>query len=210
MAKEKKPQKLSSKAVTKGLFSPAFLFAVVCCSVLAFAVTWTSNSPRQLSPGLGKPGPQIDLIKFAGNHDVTSADVTLEGRVTLLHFWGTWCGACRMEYPELAKATKALSDQADFQFVPISCEGSSRETFEGLWEKTSEFFQSEGIESETFADPRGVTRRSLANRLDQEALYYPTSVLIGPDGKIAGIWDGYSKSGVAQMTAMVQSLSDSR
>ena len=111
-----------------------------------------------------------------------------------------------MEYPHLAEATESLANNPGFQFVPVSCEGSSRETFEGLWEKTNDYFQSENIHSVAFADPRGVTRQSLAQRLEQSNLYFPTSVLIGPDGKIAGVWEGYSESGVAEIAKMSEAL----
>ena len=210
MAQSRSQQISSSKKSAKRLFSPAFLIAVVCLSGVALVMTMKSTDRKPGNPALGKPAPRIDLVKLPGDFDFSVAEITLTGKITLLHFWGTWCGPCLMEYPELAEAAHVMSDQSAFQFIPVSCEDSPRETFEGLWEKTFEFFESEGIESVAFADPRGITRQSLANRLDQEALYYPTTIVIDPDGKIAGIWDGYSESGVAEMTAMVRSLSASR
>jgi thiol-disulfide isomerase/thioredoxin len=186
--------------------------AVVCCFgvLLAVMLASTQQDLDLRSPAVGKPAPQIDLIQLPGSEQVVAADVTLSGKVTLLHFWGTWCGPCRMEYPELAKATEALTQETGFHFIPVSCEGSSGETFEGLWEKTQQFFQRERIDSVAFADPRGITRQSMAQRLQQDSMYYPTSVLIGPDGKIAGVWEGYSETGVSEITAMTRSLLASR
>ncbi|KAA1261016.1 Thiol-disulfide oxidoreductase ResA [Rubripirellula obstinata] len=198
----------TTEQVSNRLFSTTFLAVVVFCLCFFFAMRFASVDSVLVNPAVGKPAPQIDLIKLPGSDELSAAEIKLDGRITLLHFWGTWCGPCRMEYPELAQATESLGDQNKFQFVPVSCEGSSRETFEGLWEKTSSFFGSEGINSVAFADPRGITRQSMGQRLEQPSLYYPTSVLIGSDGKIAGVWEGYSENGIAEIVAMVKSLAN--
>ncbi|TWT53702.1 Thiol:disulfide interchange protein DsbE [Rubripirellula amarantea] len=181
---------------------------LVSLAVGSIVVMRKSNKPSIAgqSVAVGKPAPRIDLIELATISNVVPASIKLENKVTLLHLWGTWCGPCRMEYPELTETVAAFSDNDAFQFVPVSCEGGQGETFEGLWKKTSEYFQSENIISVAYADPRGLTRRSLAERLDQANLYFPTSILIDQSGRIAGVWEGYSPEAIDEIASLIDSL----
>lgn len=41
----------------------------------------------------------------------------LQGKVVLLHFWGSWCSPCRREMPELQQLQRALEKSADIRMV---------------------------------------------------------------------------------------------
>ena len=41
----------------------------------------------------------------------------LQGKVVVLHFWGSWCFPCRSEIPELQKLYQALGTSSDIQMV---------------------------------------------------------------------------------------------
>jgi hypothetical protein len=92
--------------------------------------------------------------------------------------------------------------------VSVSCEGGRGETFNDLRKKTSDYFLSEGIDGPAFADPQGITRRSTAERLERGSMSYPTSLVIGPDGQIAGVWEGYAPGAVDQMESLIERLLD--
>ena len=49
---------------------------------------------------------------------VDSAD--LEGKIAVLHFWGTWCGPCVVEMPEYQKFDERYRDDADVAVISIS------------------------------------------------------------------------------------------
>lgn len=57
----------------------------------------------------------------AGDHAIDFTATTLAGKsfslkdargqIVLLHFWGSWCGPCRRQNPELVKLARELGDE---------------------------------------------------------------------------------------------------
>jgi thiol-disulfide isomerase/thioredoxin len=185
-----------------------WLAAGLSLLVLAI-VSLVSNrgaSEGQDSPAISKPAPRIDLVRLSDQPNLDRVDAVAVGSVTLIHFWGTWCGPCKMEYPQLSAMASRLRASPRFRFLSVSCEGGPNETFEGLWEATNDYFQSEGIDGDAFADPQGITRRSVAERLERNAMFYPTTLVIGVEGKIAGVWEGYTPEAVSQMESLIRRL----
>ena len=43
----------------------------------------------------------------------------LRGKVVVLHLWGSWCGPCRREMPDLQKLYEGLKGRKDIVFVPM-------------------------------------------------------------------------------------------
>ncbi len=168
------------------------------------------SSASNDSPAVGKPAPQLDLVLVDSQPDFQRLQAYPSDSITVLHFWGTWCGPCRMEFPELAAMVIRHRDTPSFLFLPVSCEADSGETFDGLLSKTQGYFASEGIALPCLADPRGVTRRSLAQRLEGDEMVYPTTVVIDANGRIAGIWEGYSPASVDEIDSLVNRLLQQR
>jgi thiol-disulfide isomerase/thioredoxin len=188
------------------LFLPLAVFAV------GFAAFGPANRPiDQDSPAIGKPAPQLDLVLLGDETGLNHLQSLPDGKVTLLHFWGTWCGPCKMEYPELSRMANQLeSKDSDFQFLPVSCESNTNETFEGLRAKTEDYFSSASVKSISYCDPQGVTRLSTAERLDRNMMFYPTSIVIGTDGRIAGVWEGYAPEAIGEMREIISHLTASK
>jgi len=194
-----------------------FPFVAAFVVVLAiFAIVVNRDLPDLASPASHSAGgaiaPRTELIRQENVDLESSESIQLQsldwkGNVSLVHLWGTWCGPCRMEYPELADMVRTFDESDDFQFISVSCEAGIGESVEGLQGQTLRFL--DGIESSAgvpvYADPRGVTRRSLLDRLDQRSLYFPTSVLVDAEGRIAGVWEGYQSEGVEQMKQLIES-----
>jgi len=69
------------------------------------------------------PAPKGKAHNFTwkdGSKTVSFADYT-KGKVVLLNFWGTWCGPCRMEIPDIIGVSKDLKDK-DFVVIGIPLE----------------------------------------------------------------------------------------
>jgi thiol-disulfide isomerase/thioredoxin len=159
------------------------------------------------SPAVGQPAPGLDLIPLTADPSkLAPPEPAMAGQVTLLHFWGTWCGPCRMEYPELSALENRLRRRPGFRFLSVSCESGRGETFAALRSKTLDYFASAGLDSFAFADPRGNTRRGVATLLGHDSMLYPTSLVIGVDGKVAGVWEGYAVESIGQMEQLIARL----
>jgi RNA polymerase sigma factor (sigma-70 family) len=95
----------------------------------------------------------------------------LRGKVVLLDFWATWCGACVADLPQLQTAHEAFADKG---LVVIGVHHNSVPA-----KDVEAFLRKRGV---TFPvgldDPDGLT----CGRYNVSA--YPTRVLIGRDGKV--------------------------
>lgn len=71
---------------------------------------------RQAHIGLNR-GERFFNLAFssASGKPLTLSD--LQGKVILLHFWGSWCPPCRSEIPELQQLQQALGTSSDIRIV---------------------------------------------------------------------------------------------
>lgn len=208
-----------------GGMSWGVLIGVVALAVVFWLVMTRSVPDPARHPAVGREAPAFDLVQLipgeatageAANADANEANgaagapPTLSGAplgtVTLLHFWGTWCPPCRLEYPELVEMARALESEPRFRFVTVSCGGGGPEDYAALQAQTAQYYQSIGAgELETYADLQGRTRQSLGERLGA-AVAYPTTVMLSAGGQIAGVWIGYAPSGVGEMRQVAEEL----
>ncbi len=63
-----------------------------------------------------RPIPEFSVLTSSGDSLSSSS---LEGKVTLINFWATWCGPCVIETPELVALKEEWKDR-DFQIVGVS------------------------------------------------------------------------------------------
>jgi thiol-disulfide isomerase/thioredoxin len=62
----------------------------------------------------GERFPNLAFFDAAGRRQAVA---DLRGKVTVLHFWGSWCGPCRREMPELEKLRDSLRANDDIGFT---------------------------------------------------------------------------------------------
>jgi thiol-disulfide isomerase/thioredoxin len=127
-------------------------FKIAVNLMLLFFVTLNMNSCKQndgpLTPKSGDgsvlllqsvenkdSGMAPDFVCSDGNNNFRFSEFT-SGKVVMLNFWGTWCGPCVGEIPDLIELSNELVDRK-FALIGICCEYAS--TDEDKKSKVSEF-----------------------------------------------------------------------
>jgi thiol-disulfide isomerase/thioredoxin len=93
--------------------------AVIVGSVDAWHAARNFSRMGPLPPG--EPLAEFRVAMLDGG-EFTSAQ--LEGRVTVLTFWATWCPACRSELVDLDELDDDFVGSDDVQFLAVNWEGS--------------------------------------------------------------------------------------
>lgn len=96
------------------------------------------------------------------------------GKYVLLDFWGTWCGPCLAEIPNLRTARERFADRG-FEILGIDYEKGG-----GTLEQARAVVQERGV---TWPNATPASVKDLVeDRL--RIMSFPTKILIGPDGKV--------------------------
>ncbi|MDX8404043.1 MAG: TlpA disulfide reductase family protein [Mariprofundaceae bacterium] len=122
-----------------------------------------------IKPRTSIPAPDFSLMGLDGQHRSLS---TYQGKVVLLHFWATWCVPCRKEMPILHDLGEEHAAQG-FELMCVNVDRGNRGAVEEFMHNISQHFH-------TLLDPDGEVRNIY------EVRAFPTSYVIGRDGKIIG------------------------
>lgn len=177
--------------------SPVLRHAVTAAVIVA--ACGGCDVGRRDHPAVGRTLAALPLVPLGRE----GSSPTLEGRVTLLNFWATWCPPCRRELPALARLAARLADEPRFQLLAVDIDSGTGDAAE-LTARTREFLAAQdlAIGAWGFTDPLG--RDLLATSLGLESV--PASFLVGPDGRIVRAWVGFRAGDEADMAREVLAL----
>ncbi len=166
------------------------LVALAVILVVRFGRMTPPEEPRgEHDPVVGKVMARFRLEPLTGDsHPVREAD--LEGKVTLVNFWGPWCPACVIEFPHLVEIEEHFRSRAGFQFFSVSTNDDPRDG-EGLRERTEQFLKQHQASFPTYQDPQAETIIELVKSAALDNFGFPATVLLGKGGVIRGLWIGY-------------------
>jgi thiol-disulfide isomerase/thioredoxin len=142
-------------------------------STLALAIAvalGSASAAHAIEPGAAAPE-----IALAGAHGPVSL-AAYKGKVVYVDFWASWCGPCRQSFPWM-NALQAKYGAKGLQIVGVNVDAQRADADRFLAEAPA-----------TFAigfDAQGDTPRRYAIK------GMPTSVLIGPDGKVLQVHNGF-------------------
>jgi peroxiredoxin len=120
----------------------------------------------------GEAPPDFDL------RDTDGLDLRLlnyRGKVILLNFWATWCRGCQTEIPWLVDFENQYG-KSGLQVIGISMD-------DGGWKLVSQYLDANNLNY-----PVVIGNGDLADKYDVSAM--PMTILIGRNGKIAGVSAG--------------------
>jgi len=127
----------------------------------------------------GEPAPALALPAVGGGDwDL----IAQRPKPVLVDFWATWCGPCKAALPGLAKLKAEFAGKAEFMMVNAGEQGSREEREASI----AKVFRERKVEMPCVLDLDGQAARRWLIRA------FPTTFVVAPDGKIAGVWEGSS------------------
>ncbi|MEX0978027.1 MAG: TlpA disulfide reductase family protein [Pirellulales bacterium] len=156
-------------------------------------------------PAIGRQLGYLRLEGLSGEARSVSLD-DLQGRVTLINYWGTWCPPCLREFPEIVELGLRFAAREDFRLVAVSCGQRDDPTLDELREQTAAFLQSRAVAMPIYADQNAASRRAMMLLLGLEDLAYPTTLVLDRQGLIRGFWQGYHRGAASEMSELVERL----
>ncbi|MEX2027121.1 MAG: TlpA disulfide reductase family protein, partial [Pirellulaceae bacterium] len=158
-------------------------------------------------PAVSRQVTFVSLKPLTGKADDVSLE-DLQGKVTLINYWGPWCGPCRIEFPHLYELRQSFRQQPAVQVISVSCsgyEGAEDNSPEDI-RATEEFLREQNAHLPTYYDPFYKSRRQLLETAGLDAFSYPTTVIFDGRGTIRGLWQGYIAGDELAMHRLMKEL----
>lgn len=162
------------------------------------------QSQGLLHPAIGSKLVFLSLQPLTGDAQPVELD-QLQGKVSLINFWGTWCPPCRLEFPHIVALYKRLQERGDFQLLAVSC-GNAEEDLAELRNETTAFLEQQKADLPTYYDPDFQTRKAVVLAGGGSGFGYPTTIILDRTGILRGFWEGYAPGTEKEMEALVQQL----
>lgn len=146
-----------------------------------------------------RPAPALSFKDASG---ATVQLAGMAGRTVLLNLWATWCEPCKREMPALDRLDAALGGPA---FTVAAVNIDTRDL-----DRPARWLREAGIvHLAAYADHEARIFQDLRRAGEAEGL--PTTILVGPDGCVAGRLSGWaewaSPDGLALIRAAVPARS---
>lgn len=135
-----------------------------------------ASSAARSDAAVGSPAPELDLALADGSSVTLSS---LQGSTVFLSFWGTWCPYCISDMPDLQRVKDEVPG---VEVVLVNC-GEDAQT-------VSDFAAEKGYDFLWALD------EDYAAQMAYPSSGIPYTVVIAPDGTVANIFAGSSRSGM--------------
>jgi thiol-disulfide isomerase/thioredoxin len=113
--------------------------------------------------------------------------VTPAKTLVMIQFWGAWCGGCRLEMPSLEKLYRDTTNKG-LEILAVDVGDSTR--------ALDAYLRRKPVSFPVLRDSEGAVTKRFGVRA------FPTTVLVGSDGRVARVIEGvepYMTNEVAMM-----------
>ena len=128
--------------------------------------------------------PALELPAMAGEPGATMSLAELSGKVVYLDFWASWCGPCRVSFPQLEALRSELGPRG-FEILAVNLDEFEADALA--------FLEQVPVSYPVVRDAAGDSPASFG------VLGMPTGFLIDRDGILRLIHQGYRKSDGAKL-----------
>ena len=162
--------------------------------VLGLAVCWPSlvageDDAPAARPAVGDDAPPITATTWLNSDDGANPAEDTEGKVVLVELWGTWCGPCVRSMPKIQSLWDRLRDRG-LLVVCITRESA---------DEVKDFVEKQGYTMPIGCDPT----QACVKRYPPDG--WPSTYVIGKDGKIAWVGKPYSAESAVEKALGLES-----
>jgi thiol-disulfide isomerase/thioredoxin len=184
----------SEPSTTVPTQSSAYRYLILAGLFMLVGISFLIYLGRERESFAGRQIPELDLKPLL-NASESGSEAMEKAEYKLVHFWGTWCGPCVNEYPDIIKLQRKYLNDPRIAIVSISCGSKTPEALEELEFDTKIFVQGIGGDLPIYADPVMYSRIQVANVVGRQGFAYPTTLLLDKQMKIVDAWIGATGSG---------------
>ena len=151
--------------------------------------------PAAAGAQVGEPAPPVSLPLLSAPAGQELSLASLRGKIVYLDFWASWCGPCRLSFPQLEQMRRELGPRG-FEILAVNVDEQERDALR--------FLEELPVTYPVVRDGTGDTPGNYG------ILGMPTGYLSDREGIVRLVHQGYRKSdGEALRTAIVELLGES-
>ena len=162
-----------------------FLTLIVCLA------PWLEATAAGLASGQTAPAVDLPLLTSSQDTGAKLSLAQLRGKVVYLDFWASWCGPCRMSFPQLEQLRQDLSPRG-FEVLAVNVDEFKADALE--------FLEEIPVSYPVVRDGEGLTPRAYG------ILGMPTGYLIDRSGVVRLVHQGFRKHDGAKLRAEIIEL----
>ena len=163
-----------------------FLYCCLLVCLYLPSLVWANGV------AVGDTAPATQLPSLA-NKSTASLDA-LKGKVVYVDFWASWCGPCRLSFPQLEKLRSELGAKG-FEVFAINVDEFEKDALA--------FLREIPVSYQVVRDASGDTPRNWG------ILGMPTGFLIDRNGVVRKVHQGYRKNdGIALRLEIIELLGE--